>query len=107
MTSKKEILPIGLGFKLEFLVDPPVKHNSYTPQNSYIPQFPEEFESAIDLEIQKLLAKGVITKCEHETGEYISPIFIRQTPDTSYRLILNLKNLVEYRPYIHFKMATL
>ena len=63
-----------LGLKLEFLVDPPVKHNSYIPQNSCIPQFPKEFESAIDLEIQKLLAKGVITKCEHETGEKMATL---------------------------------
>ena len=40
------------GLKLEFLGDPPVKHNSY------IPQFSKEDESAIDLEIKKLLAKG-------------------------------------------------
>ena len=52
-----------LGLKLEFLGDPLVKHNSF------IPQFSKEDESTIDLEIQKLLAKGVITKCEHETGE--------------------------------------
>ena len=57
------------GLKLEFLVDPTVKHNSYIPQNSYITQFSKEVEFAIDLEIQKLLAEGVITKCEHETGE--------------------------------------
>ena len=78
-----------LDLKLEFLYDPPVKHNSY------IPQFSKEDDSAINLEIQKLLAKGVITKSEHETGEYISPIFIRQKPDGSCRLILNMKNLNE------------
>ena len=48
--------------------DPPEKHNSY------IPQFSQDDDSAINLEIQKLLATGVIIKCEHETGEYISPI---------------------------------
>ena len=80
MTSDREILQTVLGLKLEFLDDPPVKYNSY------IPQFSKEDESSIDLEIQKLLAKGVIIKCEHETGEYISPIFIRQKPDSSCRL---------------------
>ena len=83
------------GLKLEFLGDPPVK------QNSYIPQFSKEDESAVDLEIKKLLAKGVIIKCEN-----ISPIFIRQKLDGSSRLILNLKNLNEDMPYIH-KMETL
>ena len=45
----------------------------------------------MNLEIRKLLVKGVITKCEHEIGEYITPIFMRQKPDGSCRLILNLK----------------
>ena len=38
--------------------------------------------------------------------EYISPIFLRQKPDSSYRLILNPKKLNENMPYIHFKMET-
>ena len=101
MTSGKEILQIVLSLKLEFLGDPPEKHNSY------IPHFSKKDESAIDLEIQKLLAKVVITKCEHEKGEYISPIFIRQKPDGSCKLILNLKNLDEDMPYIHFKLEAL
>ena len=101
LTSDKEILQTVMGLKLEFLGDPPVKHNSY------IPQFSKEDEPEIDLEIQKLLAKGVITKCEHESGEYISPIFVRQKPDGSCRLILNLKNLNEVMPCIDFKMETM
>ena len=56
-----------LGLKLEFLDN---------PQFLNIPEFSKEDESAIDSEIQKLLAKSVITKCKDETGEYISPIFI-------------------------------
>ena len=87
--------------KLEFLGDPLIKHKYY------VFQFSKEGESAIDLESQKLLAKGIITKCAHETGKYISPIFVRQKPDGSCRLILNLKKLNEDRPYIHFKIETL
>ena len=101
MPSDKKILQTVSGLKLEFLGDPLVEHNSY------IPQFSKKDESAVDLEIKKLLAKGVITKCEHETVEYISQIFIRQKLDGSCRLILNLKNLNEDIPYIHFKMETL
>ena len=101
LTSDKEILQTVLGLKLEFLGDPPVKYNSY------IPQFSKQDESATDLVIQKLLAKGVITKCEHETGEYTSPIFIKQKPDGSCRLILNLKDLNEDMLYIHFKVEKL
>ena len=60
MTSDKEILQAVLGLKLGFLSDPLVKRNSYIPQSS-------KDEYAIDLEMWKLLAKGVITKCKHET----------------------------------------
>ena len=101
MTSDKEILQAMLGLKLEFSGDPPEKHYSY------IPQFSKEDESEVDPEIQKRLPKDVIAKCEHEKDEYISPIFIRQKPDGSCRLILNLKTLNEDMPYIHFKMETL
>ena len=81
--------------------DPPVKHNSS------LPQFSKEDEFSINLETQKLLAKGVRTKCEHGTGDYISSIFTRQKPDGSRRLILNPSNLNEDMPYIHFKRETL
>ena len=64
MNSDKEILQTVLGLKLEYLGDPPKKHNSY------IPQFSKKDQSAINLGIQKLLAKGVITKCEHLTDTY-------------------------------------
>ena len=93
---KKEVLQTVLG--LGFLGDPPKKGNTY------IPNFSKE-KSALNLDIQKLSAKGVITKCVHETGEYISPIFTRQKSDGSCRLILNLKN--EDMRYIHFKMEAL
>ena len=89
MTSDKEILQAMVGLKLEFSGDPPEKHYSY------IPQFSKEDESEVDPEIQKRLPKDVIAKCEHEKDEYISPIFIRQKPDGSCRLILNMKNLNE------------
>ena len=71
------------------------------------PNFSSEKEKAIDSEIEKLLKKGVIKECEHEEGEYISPIFLSPKKDGGYRLILNLKNLNNYVQYSHFKMETL
>ena len=73
MATYKEILQTVLSLKLEFFAGPPVKHDSC------VPQFSKEDESAIYLESPKLLAKGVVTKFERETGEHISPIFIKQT----------------------------
>ena len=58
-------------------------------------------------EIEKLLKKGVIKEPTHETGEFISPIFLLPKSPDSYRLILNLKKLNEHMPYTHFKMETI
>ena len=80
LTSDKEMPQTVLGLKLEFWV---AHHKNITP---------------IFL---------IITKSEHETGECISPIFIRQKPDGSCKFVLNLKNLNKDMPYIHFKMETL
>ena len=55
----------------------------------------------------KNLRKGVIKESQHEDGEYISPIFLTPKSDGSFRIILNLKKLNDYMPYILFKMETL
>ena len=52
LTGVKEILQSVLGLKLEILGDSSVKHNSC------ISQFSKEHESTINLDVQKLLAKG-------------------------------------------------
>ena len=38
--------------------------------------------------------------------EFISPIFLTPKSDGSFRLILNLKKLNDFMPYVHFKMDT-
>ena len=58
-------------------------------------------------EIDRLLAKGVIKKSKHEDGEIISPIFLIEKTDGSFRLILNLKKTIEFIETVHFKMETL
>ena len=58
----------------------------------------------IDAEIQKLLDKGVIVPCRHEIGEYLSPIFVTEKKNRSFRMILNLKTLNQHVEYQHFKM---
>ena len=44
----------------------------------------------LSVEIKNILHKGVIEECQHEEGEYISPIFLTPKPDGSFRMILNL-----------------
>ena len=64
-------------------------------------------QDVIDMEIDKLLMKGVISETTHCPGEYISTISVRPKKDGGHRLILNLKNLNEHVEYHHFKMDTL
>ena len=64
--------------------------------------------SIIDGEIEKLLSKGVIEKCSHLEGKFISPIFCRLKKNKiDYRMILNLKDLNKFVVYKHFKMESL
>ena len=61
----------------------------------------------IDIEINKLRSKGVITPCRSEKHEFISRIFLRPKKDGTSRLILNLKSFNKNVEYHHFKMDTL
>ena len=61
----------------------------------------------IDIEIQKLLKKKVIIKCDHDEGEIICSTFLKEKPEGSFRFILNLKKLNENITKIHFKMETI
>ena len=113
MTSDKEILQIVSGLELEIFGDTPVKHNSYISKSS------KDDESTVNLEIQKLLAKCVITKCEHETGEYISPVYktktrwfmwTRTTTEKlggSCGLVVQLKNVNKDMRHVNFKTERL
>ena len=99
ITDNPEIIETISGVKLDFLDNPP---SCSTISNI---GFSKIEETAIDNEIENLLAKQVIIKCVHESGEYISPIFVQPKHDDTYRLILNLKNLNNDMPYVHFKMV--
>ena len=69
-------------------------------------EIPAGHKSLLKTEVKKLLKKRVVVPCEHEQGEFISPIFLRDKNDGSHRLILNLKGLNKYLEYKHFKMQT-
>ena len=64
-------------------------------------------QHVIDTEIDKLLAKGVLTPSSHEEGDYISSIFTTAKKDGSFRVILNVKCLNTHLQYNHFKMDSL
>ena len=102
ITSDPFILNSVKHYKIEF--------ENGEPQQCMPPKeinFTQQEREVIDMEIDKLLVKGVISETAHCPGEYISTIFLRPKKDGGYRLILNLKNLNDHVQYQHFKMDTL
>ena len=100
-TSDPEVLQIVKGDKIKFVEDAPenaIVHNRNVS---------EETRVAIDNEIQNMLDNKIIVPCEHEEGEFLSPIFPVPKPDGSTRIILNLKRFNKSVEYLHFKMDTI
>lgn len=98
MTSDPEVLETVTGQYIEFDTRPMQVKPLMQPNLSEI-----QTES-VDLEITQLLKKGVIQPCQHEAGEFISPIFTRPKKDGSFRMILNLKSFNANVTHYHFKM---
>ena len=96
MTSDPEVLETVKGLKIKFDGNPMMcsqKEQRY---------FSENENHAVDEETEKLLKKKVIQKSCQETGQVVSPIFVREKKDGSHRMILNLKDLnqqVEYQKF--------
>ena len=79
------------------------------PQLVNVPKIPHNTEEKrlINFEINKLLKKGVITKCQNEQDNFISTVFTRKKKDGTFRTILNIKYLNEFVEYRHLKMESL
>lgn len=101
ITSDPEVLSTVSGLPLDFIEEIDYA-TSKNPSN-----FSQKEEIFLSSEIEKLLSKGIIEECQHEQGEYISPIFLTPKSDGGFRMILNLKKLNNHMPYIHFKMETI
>ena len=101
ITSDQSVLDSVSGYHIDFLYAPEQHHAPRRPQMSL------NEASALTLEIEKLLLKGVLVEVQHENGEFVSPIFTRPKKDGSRRLILNLKHLNNFVAYHHFKMESI
>ena len=100
ITSDENILNHVLGVEIVF--------TDFIPEGGeFESKFSNEESKEIDIEINELLKKGVITVCERKDGDFVSPIFTRPKKDGKVRLILNLKKLNKSVEYHHFKMETL
>ena len=82
LKSFKVILQM-VGDTIEFENDVALKYNA--KNLSYSPE--EEVEIQVILE--EMLHKGIVTETTHESEEFRSPIFIVKKPDGGTRLILS------------------
>ena len=98
LTSDPEILETVTGQFIE-LDTVPLQGKPFTQ-----PKLSDIQTESVDLEIAKLLKKGVLQPSEHEAGEFISTIFTRPKKDGSHRMILNLKSFNTNVTHYHFKM---
>ena len=104
LTSDAEVLGMVSGQRLEFTHQPFQLH---LPRDKSTDScWDSDQAHTCELEIQNLLKKGAIVHCNHEKGEYISPIFTTSKKDGSSRMILNLRSLNRFIEYRHFKMES-
>ena len=93
ITTDPEILQIVKGLTLEFL------------QESSINKVAKSFTNSV--RSKQTYKKGIVINTAQKEGEFISPIFLRSTPDGANRMILNLKNLNQTLEINCVKMETI
>lgn len=102
LTSNNWILDtIKWGYKIEF---------DEIPVQTFVPKeisFNCEKAGLIDAEIEKLLNKGAIQKCDIELDQFISNVFVVPKKDGSLRPVLNLTKLNGFIHYEHFKQENI
>ena len=101
ITHDPWVLDIVKGFSLPF-VYLPIQFNEPIPY-----RLSENEKQGADIEITKLIQKGVLQPVLDEPGQVISNIFLRPKKDGSYRMILDLTWLNKFIEYQHFKMSGL
>ena len=53
----------------------------------------------VNQEIESMLQKGVIQKVSHDSGEFLSNVFLVDKSEREKRPVINLKNLSSFIPY--------
>lgn len=103
ITFDREVLSIVSGMKI------PLMDSNIERQSCRQIPFNISEKELINVEIQKMLKKGVIIPVSNkpEPGEFISPIFCRPKKSGGVRIILNLKDFNFEVEKKHFKMQTL
>ena len=104
LTSNRYVLNIISGYDIELndKFESVMKHRT-SPSH----HFDNATSAAITSQVDELLSMGVIEKCLHSVGEYISPVFLVDKANGEHRKILNLKKFNQCVDYRHFKMENL
>ena len=71
------------------------------------PIISQDWETKLDLEVNKFLKVNIIEETCREPGDFISSIFALGKRQGGIRMILNLKTFNEYIPLTHFKMESI
>ena len=102
LTSDRYILDI-VKYGVKIKVDHP------TPCSRPIPLgYSERDKAFLKKEIHKLLEKKVIVRADRgASGDFFSPVFLREKKDGTHRFILNLKRMNENVQKTHFKMESI
>jgi len=96
-----EILKWIKGVKIDFV--------NFVEQESIPPplHFSESEKEDMDVQLNRMLDKGIIEITKPSKIQYVSNVFCRPKRDGTVRIILNLKMLNRDIEYHHFKMETL
>ena len=90
LTSDQFILDAISHCHIDFETEP--YHNTTSMMRRQC-NFAHAEQVIIDVEIDKLLKKGIITPSKPESAQFISPIFTTPKKDGLHRVIFNLKTL--------------
>ena len=83
ITSDKTVLETLCGYELSFHTVPPTRNKCNNPS------FNEQEIESINLEVQKLLSKGIIEETSTSKYQFVTHIFTQPKKDGTHRVILN------------------
>lgn len=101
ITTDKAVLDALNGYQLRFHTLPPERNNCNNPN------FSENEKTAISLEIDTFLSKGIVEETSPCKHQFVTHIFIRPKKDGTHRVILNMKSVNKFIENYHFKMDSL
>ena len=103
----KEFLPAWIllalveGYQIHLVMDP------VQEKAPKVPKLNQEQQKQVDLEVKAMLEKSSISKVCHSKGEVLSSLLLISKKVGRNQPVINLKDLISFIPYKHFKMEGL